>query len=275
MMIALTPIREFKVPIFAKCISPEVFEGKNIVQIGQLPVYEGNREKKLQELFKIEEAKTAEGVAEPAITIQGDVSKLKYIGAGMTKGEIVINGSVGMYLGEEMKGGKITVYGNAGGWAGSAMKGGTIEIHGDAGDYLAAPYRGSTQGMSGGKIIVYGNAGVDAGAYMRKGIIKVHGNAGQFVGVGMHDGVIYVKGNCDGRAGSCMTGGTIVISGFIESILPTFTFEGLKKKVKIEESEVVEMPLYLFIGDLTENGKGKLYVSKANNPQLYYYERFL
>lgn len=274
-MIVLTPIREFKVPVFAECISPDVFEGKNLAQIGQLLIYEGNREKKLQELFKVEETETAEGIAEPAITIQGDVSRVKYIGARMTKGEIIINGSVGMHLGEEMKGGKISVHGNAGGWAGSAMKGGVIEIHGDAGDYLATPYRGSTQGMSGGKIIVHGNAGVDAGAYMRKGIIKVYGNAGQFAGMGMHDGMIYVKGNCDGRAGSCMTGGTIVISGFIESILPSFTFDGLKKKVKIEESEVVDMPFYLFIGDLTENGKGKLYVSKTNNPQLSHYERFL
>lgn len=274
-MIILTPIKEFKVPILAECISPDVFEGKSSAQIGQLLLYEGNKEKKLQELFKIEEAKTTEGIAEPAINIQGDVIKVKHIGAGMTKGEIIIKGSVGMHLGEEMKGGKITVHGNAGGWAGSAMKGGAIEIHGNAGDYLATPYRGNTQGMSGGKITVHGNAGVDTGAYMRKGLIKIYGNVGQFVGMGMHDGMIYVKGNCDGRAGSCMTGGTIVINGFVESVLPAFTFEGVKKKVKIEESEVVEMPFYLFIGDLTENGKGKLYVSKAKNPQLSHYEKFL
>jgi len=72
-----------------------------------------------------------------------------------------------------------------------------------------------------------------------------------------------------------MTGGTIVIGGFMESVLPTFTFEGIRKKVKIEEGEAVEEPFYLFLGDLVENGKGKLYISKTNNPQLSNYEKFL
>jgi formylmethanofuran dehydrogenase subunit C len=56
------------------------------------------------------------------ITINGDVSKVRRIGAGMKSGEITIHGDVGMHLGEEMKGGKITVHGNVGGWAGSMMK---------------------------------------------------------------------------------------------------------------------------------------------------------
>jgi len=155
------------------------------------------------------------------------------------------------------------------------MKGGSIVIHGDAGDYMGAPYRGSTEGLRGGKITVYGNVGNEVGAHMRKGIIKIYGNAGQFVGLRMHDGTIYVQKDSEGRAGACMTDGKIVIGGFLESVLPTFTIDSVKEKVKIEEGEAVKGPFYLFLGDVTENGKGKLYVSKEKNLHLSIYEKFL
>lgn len=274
-MINLYPLRGFRFPVIAECISADVFQSKKRGEIEELKIWEGNKQKKLGELFKVEEVKTENETEITAITIQGNVSKIRRIGANMTNGEIVIRGDVGMHLGEKMKGGKITVHGNVGGWAGSAMKGGTIEIHGNAGDYLGAPYRGSSEGMHGGKIIVYGNIANEVGAHMRKGIIKIYGNAGEFVGFRMRNGLIYVQKDCEGRAGACMTEGTIVIGGFLESVLPTFTIDGVKKKAKIEEGEVVEAPFYLFLGDLTENGKGKLYVSKEKNPHLSNYEKLL
>ncbi len=274
-MINLYSAKDFKFPIIAECINPDTFQEKTREEIEELKVWEGNKQKKLGELFKIEEIKTEIQSEKTVITIHGDVSEIRRIGAFMTDGEIVVNGNVGMHLGEEMKGGKITVHGNVGGWAGSMMKGGTVEIRGNASDYLGAPYRGSNEGMRGGKITVYGNVGNEAGAYMRKGIIKIYGNAGQFVGFRMRNGTIYVQKDCEGRAGACMTEGTIVIGGFLESVLPTFTIDGVKKKAKIEEGEVVEAPFYLFLGDLAENGKGKLYVAKEKNPHLSHYERLL
>ncbi len=176
---------------------------------------------------------------------------------------------------EEMKGGKIAVYGDVGGWVGSMMKGGEIDIHGDAGDYLGAPYRGSNLGMKGGRITVYGNVGAEAGTHMKKGIIKIYGNTGQFTGFRMRDGTIYVQKDCAGRAGACMKGGKIIIGGYSESVLPTFTIDGVKAKVKIEEGETVKGPVYVFLGDLAEHGNGKLYVCKEKNPHLSHYERFL
>ncbi len=270
-MINLYPLKEFRFPITAECITPDIFQSKTSEEIRELKVWEGNRQKKLRELFKVEENKKDE----TTIAIHGDVNEVRRIGACMTSGEMVIRGSVGMHLGEEMEGGKITVHGNVGGWAGSMMKGGTIEIHGNVSDYMGAPYRGSGRGMRGGKIIVYGNVGNEAGAYMRKGTIKVYGNVGQFAGLRMRKGTIYVQKDSAGRAGACMTGGKIVVGGFLESVLPTFTIESVKKKVKIEENERVEGPFYLFLGDLTENGKGKLYVFKEKNVHLTYYERLL
>jgi len=274
-MINLYPVKEIRFPIIAECINPDIFQGKTSQEIEGLKIWEGNKQKKLGELFKVEEIKTENPQEREAITIKGDVSKVRRIGAGMKSGEITIYGDAGMHLGEEMKGGRIAVHGNVGGWAGSMMKGGTIEVHGNAGDYLGAPYRGSSEGMRGGKIIVYGNVGNEAGARMRKGIIKIYGCAGQFVGFRMRDGTIYVEKDAEARAGACMTGGKIVVGGFLESVLPTFTIDSIKEKVKVEEGETVGGPFYLFLGDLVEHGEGKLYVSKQKNPHLSQYERFL
>ena len=141
-MIVLTPLKKFTFPVNAECISPDVFQGKDTTEIANLLVFEGNKQKKLSELFKIEEDHSEN----PSITINGDVQEVRRIGVGMKNGEIVINGNVGMHLGEKMAGGKITVNGDAAQWAGGSMKKGLIEIHGNAGDYLASPYRGSTEG---------------------------------------------------------------------------------------------------------------------------------
>jgi len=273
-MLNLYPLRKFSLPITAECINPDILVGKTIQEIEALKLWEGNKQKKLGELFKIEEAKT-ENPQENLITIHGDVSKVRRIGACMKTGEITINGNVGMHLGEEMKGGKIVVHGNVGAWAGSMMKGGIIEIHGNASDYLGAPYRGSSEGLHEGKIIVYGNVGNEAGAHMRKGFLKIYGCAGQFIGFRMCEGTIYVQESAEARAGACMTGGKIVIGGALESVLPTFTIDSIKEKVKIEEGETIAGPFYFFLGDLSENGEGKLYVSKTKNPHLSHYEKLL
>ena len=270
-MITLYPLKEFQHPIIAECINPEIFQGKTIQEIGALKIWEGNKQKKLEELFKIEKDETDN----LTITIRGNISKVRRIGTGMENGEIIIHGDAGMHLGEEMKGGKITVHGNVGSWAGSMMKGGTIEIHGNASDYLGAPYRGSSEGMRGGKIVVYGNVGNETGAHMRKGIIKIYGSAGQFAGFRMRNGAIYIQKDAGDRVGACMTGGKIIVGGFLESVLPTFTIEGIKGKVKIEEGEKATGPFYLFIGDHAEKGNGKIYVSKEKNPHLSCYEKFL
>jgi len=270
-MINLYPLMQFKLPITPEGISPDLFQGKKREEIAELKIWEGNRQKTLKELFRVEEAKAGE----MSIAIHGDVSKVRRIGAFMTVGEIVINGNAGMHLGEEMKGGKIIVNGNVGGWAGSMMRGGEIEIHGNVSDYLGAPYRGSSEGIYGGRIVVHGNVGNEAGARMKKGILKIYGSAGQFAGFRMHDGTIYVQNDCQARAGACMVNGKIVVGGLLESILPTFTIDSVKAKVKIEEGETVEGPLYVFLGDLAEEGNGKLYVLKEKNLHLSSHEKFL
>jgi len=238
-----------------------------------LRLWEGNRQRNLSELFYIE----GEGSATPEkLTIQvlGDVHKVRRIGAGMSTGEIVIHRDAGIHLGEEMRGGRITVGGNADSWTGAMMKDGVIEVKGNVGDYVGAAYRGSVKGMRGGTIVIHGNAGNELGCFMRKGLIKVHGSVGQFVGTHMKNGTIFVRGNSDGRVGAEMTGGKIVVCGNVPSVLPTFSIDSVKPKVKINGEEATG-PFYLFFGDLTEEGEGKIYISRASNPHLRFYEQFL
>ena len=270
-MIVLTLLRKLQFPVMAECITPASFKGKTVEEIAAFTIWEGNKQKKLGDIFKIEEDKAET----PDITINGDAAEVRRVGSGMKEGEIIINGNIGMHLGEKMSGGKITVNGNAGQWAGGEMKGGVIEIHGNASDYLASPYRGSDAGMRGGKIIVHGNVGCDSGVFMKKGVIKIHGDAGPFLGFRMRDGAIHVEKKAATRVGASMTGGKIIVSGFLEEVMPTFTVDSIKPKVKINDTETATGPFYVFLGDLAENGTGKLFVSKTNNPHLSQYEKFL
>jgi formylmethanofuran dehydrogenase subunit C len=155
------------------------------------------------------------------------------------------------------------------------MKKGLIEVHGNASDYLASPYRGSTEGMKGGKIVVDGDTGSDSACYLRGGLIKIKGNAGPFLGFRMGNGVVRVEKNAGNRLGTNMSGGKIVVSGVVEEVMPTFSIDNVKPKVKIDDTESAQGPFYVFLGDLAESGSGKLFISKANNPQLSIYEKYL
>ncbi|TRO53011.1 hypothetical protein E2P63_02800 [Candidatus Bathyarchaeota archaeon] len=81
--------------------------------------------------------------------------------------------------------------------------------------------------------------------------------------------------NAGNRLGASMTGGKIIVSGVVDELMPTFTVDAMKKKTKVDDTFKAEGPFYVFLGDLAENGNGKLFISKANNPQLTKYDKFL
>lgn len=271
-MISLTPKYEFKFPIEGKNISPDIFSGKSVQELESLEMWEGNRKRRIGELFEIKD----DGISSEDFTIkiQGNIPSVRNVGGQMSTGKIIVDGDVGMHLGEAMSGGTIIVSGNAGSWAGSRMKGGEIEIRGNAGDYIGAAYRGSTEGMSGGTIVIHGNAGHEVGCFMKGGLIKILGNVGIFAGIHMRNGTIMVKGISLGRAGAQMTNGKIVLAGQSEDVMPTFTIEEIKGKVKVD-GEKIEGPFYKFTGDIADNGKGKLFVAKEKNSYLSSYEKYL
>lgn len=162
----------------------------------------------------------AEGAFD-ALRFEGGSSRLDQIGAGMSGGEIVVEGDCGQSLGRGMSGGAIKVAGSAGPFAGSALSGGRIEIAGSAGDFLGAPLDGEMEGMSGGVLIVRGSAGARAGDRMRRGTIVVEGAVGDDAASRFIAGTLIALGGAGASPGYLMRRGTLVF-GSASALGPTF-----------------------------------------------------
>lgn len=205
------------VPLEAEVIAPDILANLRHEAIRALPVYLGKRQCRLDDFFAIE------GEASDEISIHGDAGKVKWIGRGMTRGRIEVDGNVGMHLGAYMKGGTIEVSGNASDWVGAEMSGGLIRIGGNAGGQVGAAYRGSMSGMTQGTIIIGGSAGLEVGMRMRRGTIVIGGPARDFAGLQMKGGTIYLLSGAEIRTGAWMVRGTIISMRPIP-LLPTFTY---------------------------------------------------
>jgi hypothetical protein len=78
------------VPLEAESISPDRMASQSNDAIRALPVFLGKRQCRLDEFFEFE------GDGSDQIEIHGDLSKVKWIGREMTRGQIKIVGSAGM-----------------------------------------------------------------------------------------------------------------------------------------------------------------------------------
>ena len=147
----------------------------------------------------------------------------RFIGSGMGKKKIEIDGIPGNALGAYLNGAEITVHGNAQDAVGDTMSAGRIVIHGNIGD--AAGYA-----MRGGQIYVEGSAGYRAGIHMKaykqhKPVLVIGGRAGSFLGEYQAGGLILVLAlHTDGRPVvgffpcTGMHGGKMVFRGDVSSI---------------------------------------------------------
>lgn len=205
------------VPLETPCLNPDSLSGLTADDVARQQVMHGNQSVTVGDFFSVE------GSANGVLTIEGDMSRVKYIGAQMRSGSIVINGNVGAHLGSGMGGGEITVNGNAGDWVAPEMSGGRINIKGDAGHMVGSAHRGSAAGIAGGEIIVHGNVRNETGHAMRNGLIVVGGTSGDFTGVDMLAGTIVVLGEMGTRTGAGMKRGSIVSMQAAE-MLPTFEY---------------------------------------------------
>lgn len=205
------------VPLEAEAISPAALAGLSASEVARLPVLHGNREVELGEFFAVE------GAWDGTLRLEGDMSGVKLIGAGMSEGHVIVDGHVGAHLGAEMTGGEIRVEGDAGDWVGREMSGGRIVIKGNAGHLVGAATRGSAVGIRGGEIFIHGSARNELGNGMRRGLIAVGGDSGDFAGVNMLAGTIIVLGRIGARPGAGMKRGTIASMNEAE-LLPTFTY---------------------------------------------------
>lgn len=217
-MLTLTYRSDTTIPIEAEIIRPDLLAGKSAGEIAQLLVQHGNRQEPLGEFFDVQG-----DASDEQIRIVGECRRVKLIGAGMERGRIVVEGSVGMHLGAEMRGGNIEVHGDAGDWVGAEMRGGMIRVRGHAGHLVGAAYRGSRRGMQGGVILIHGNAGNEVGSTMRRGLIAVGGTVADFAGVDMIAGTICILGSVGIRTGAGMKRGSIILgSAETPTLLPTF-----------------------------------------------------
>jgi formylmethanofuran dehydrogenase subunit C len=216
-MITLTLKEQPTVPLEAESLSPDVTAELSHDALRALPVFLGKRKRRLDDFFEVE------GAASDELAIRGDLSKVKWIGRGMTRGRVSVQGDVGMHLGASMKGGVIEVTGNVSDWLGAEMTGGLIRIRGNAGGQVGAAYRGGPRGMNQGTILIEGSAGIEVGMRMRRGIIAVAGPVRDFAGLQMKGGTIFLLGGAEIRTGAWMTRGTIVSLTPLQ-LLPTFTY---------------------------------------------------
>lgn len=248
--VTIKPKNDIRISVEAENISPDKFAGKSEKDIQSLEVYLGNHKTTLGELFSIK-VEGSGAAADTKIVMDGNFSRVKRIGEGMTAGLIMIKGNVDMHLGAKMSGGKITLSGNADSWAGREMKGGELIIEGNAAYYLGAGYRGETCGMRGGKITVMGSTLDFLGEHMCGGEIVVKGDAGILPGLSNNGGKIVIGGNTS-RPGSEMAKGTIIVNGSVAEMMPVFKAEG---------TEAVDGVTYKkYTGDVIVGGKGVLYV---------------
>jgi len=265
-MISLRLKEVLAVPLETEAITPDNFQDKSLTEIANLPVVYGNQAAKLGDFFEIKPNQSDE------VRVEGDLSRVKYIGSKMKQGTLVVEGDAGMHLGAQMRGGKIIVQGNVGDWAGAEMRGGIIHIWGNAGHALGCAYRGSPRGMNKGVILCEGNAGNEAGATMRRGLIAIRGNTGDFTGAFLIAGTILVFGKLGARPGAGLKRGTIVAFQ-PPTLLPTFQYDCVYKPAFLRlimqylrglgwpiEDEYFNGYYRRYSGDLTALGKGEILV---------------
>jgi formylmethanofuran dehydrogenase subunit C len=188
--------------------------------IARLPLWLGNRETPLGELFQVS------GDDPEHLVLRGECARLDRIGAGMETGRISVEGDGGWYLGQDMSGGEIRVQCNAGPFAGAGMAGGALHIAGDADDFLGGALPGARQGMRGGQILVKGDCGDRAGDRLRRGQILITGDAGGYCGSRMLAGTLAVLGHTGECAGYGMRRGTLLLAQAPASLPATFNDSG-------------------------------------------------
>lgn len=240
------------VPVEAERISPDVLAGLTIKEISEIEVWHGNMRLPLSKIFLISGDPDPDKPEETRIVLEGDLSKVKRLGEGMSAGVMEIIGDAGMHAGNSMRGGMLHIKGDAGDWLGREMRGGRIIIEGNAGNYAGAGYRGERCGMRGGEIVIKGNAGAFLGEHLCGGSIEVMGDAGDFPGCANQGGVIRIHGHAH-LPGAEMVKGSITTGS--AHVLPSFACEGTV--------ELGGLTYKKYIGDLVENGKGELYVASG------------
>src|SRR5919204_170062 len=185
-------LRELRtVPLETEGLTPDRLATSRSGEIEALPVWHGNRRAQLADFFAVS------GSGDEELRVEGDLRRVKFLGAGMTGGRLVIAGDAGMHTRAGMRGRGLVVRGDGGGFAGAGMRGGEILVHGGAGEQL--------------------------GAGLRRGLIAVAGRVGDAAGLRMLAGTIVALGGVGAQPGAAMRRGTMVAMSQV-TLLPTFSY---------------------------------------------------
>ncbi|MBA3262654.1 MAG: formylmethanofuran dehydrogenase subunit C [Thermoleophilaceae bacterium] len=205
------------VPLETEGLSPDRLATRRRGEIEALTVWHGNRRAQLADFFAVS------GNGGEELRVEGDLRRVKFLGAGMTDGRLTVAGDAGMHTGADMRGGELVVEGDVGDFAGVNMHGGRLVVEGSAGHQLGGAHPGERAGMRGGEILVHGDAGDQVGTGLRRGLIAVAGRVGDAAGLRMLAGTIVALGGLGAPPGAAMRRGTIVAMSHV-TLLPTFAF---------------------------------------------------
>ena len=229
-------------------LTPQRCQSLSEREIAALPVWLAGQPIRLGDLFAVR------GERSDRLHIEGDLRLVSHVGAGMTDGELVVEGNVGDD-------------------AGLATGGGVLWIHGSAGARLGAARPGAARGMAGGEIVVRGAAGPDAGARARRGLIAIGGDAGRDAARAMIAGTLVVLGRTGEAPGRGNKRGSIVAAGGID-IPATYryactyqppharlTLIHLRRRYGLDIDErLLDGRYQRYCGDAGDPGKGEILV---------------
>jgi formylmethanofuran dehydrogenase subunit C len=244
---------------------PHALAGRTVAEIEQTAVNTTRHRLSVGDVFRVRAGDAQQ------IRIEGSCDRLDLVGHGLSGGEIIVDGDVGIKTGRSMSGGRLVIHGNAGPWAASGMTAGYLEIAGAAGDRLGGPLPGEVAGMRGGVVVVRGAAGDRAGDRMRRGSIIVEGSAGSHAGSRMLAGTLIVRRTAGPMPGYLMRRGTIVLGGAGALISPTFVDCGTHDLIALRllarfvqvyskrAASVIGGPLRRLAGDMAVLGKGEIF----------------
>lgn len=224
------------------------------------------RQLKVGDLFAVS------GQPGDTVTIQGGSEHLDFVGAGLDRGTLILDGDAGAYAGRKMTGGELHLRGHAGAWLGSGLSGGLLTVKGSAGDHVGSTCPGDRFGMTGGIVVVEGNIGARVGEKMRRGTIIARGTAGTNAGSRMVGGTIWAERGFGAAPGTLLRRGTL-IGTKVEEMLPTFADSGNHELVILRvfsrflsdalgplAPRALSGRAHKFAGDLATIGKGEILI---------------
>ncbi len=252
-------------PLLVHSLDPARFAELSEQDVAALPVSAGRQPATIGDFF------TVQGQRSARVRMEWSTNRIDGLGAGMTGGELEIEGDAGSQVGAGMRGGTLHVRGSVGDDAGAAMAGGLLRIEGDAGERLGGNTPGAAKGMTGGEILVLGSAGADAGARLRRGLIVVGGDAGREAGRAMIAGSLVVLGSCSDGAGRGSKRGSIVACGGL-TVPPTYRYACTYQPPHVRmtllylvrrhglaiDTAIIDSVFRRYCGDAGDPGKGEI-----------------